>query len=352
MTITRENYEVFFIDFIDGKLSPAEVKALNVFLIQNPDLAQELEDMKSFVLEPNQQFFPQKEALKRKEFNRNGIINEFDYLCIAEIENDLSSEEQAHLERIVTLIPELTKQRLHYSNAILIADRKIVYPEKPSLKRISVINIKRSTLRLAVSIAAGLTLLVGLFTVYSTLNFEKTVTIHASQEFPKPIESNEAEVFQKIEETATPVKPKRIISDQKGIDFQDMEPLALTVFDEEQEVETKREEIELKIADPLFYGEANLTKQGIPSTLMALSTPIEHKQIDEADRQEPKNEYIPLGNSRTIGFFELAQFGVKKIADFTGGSMELSAEKDPTGSIKTIRFESTLFAISKPINKK
>lgn len=54
--INRENYERFFIDFIDGTLSDDLQAALHVFLLSHPDLATELEEVSGFKL-PNENPF-------------------------------------------------------------------------------------------------------------------------------------------------------------------------------------------------------------------------------------------------------------------------------------------------------
>lgn len=41
--ITRENYEIYFIDYLEGILSSEEVAMVNNFLTVNPDLKEELE---------------------------------------------------------------------------------------------------------------------------------------------------------------------------------------------------------------------------------------------------------------------------------------------------------------------
>lgn len=45
MMITRDNYEVFFMDYIDGTLSADQRKQVEAFLVAHPDLAAELEGL-------------------------------------------------------------------------------------------------------------------------------------------------------------------------------------------------------------------------------------------------------------------------------------------------------------------
>ena len=45
MKINRNNYEMYFIDYLDGVLSPDLVSELLLFLDENPDLKEELSDL-------------------------------------------------------------------------------------------------------------------------------------------------------------------------------------------------------------------------------------------------------------------------------------------------------------------
>ena len=43
--ITRENYEVYFIDYMDGNLSERERAEVEAFLLVHPDLQEQLDGM-------------------------------------------------------------------------------------------------------------------------------------------------------------------------------------------------------------------------------------------------------------------------------------------------------------------
>ena len=48
MRITRDNYEVYFIDFIDGNLDASLQEEMQLFLAANPDLAEEMDGLEGF----------------------------------------------------------------------------------------------------------------------------------------------------------------------------------------------------------------------------------------------------------------------------------------------------------------
>jgi len=52
MKINRENYELYFVDYLDGNLSDYEIRMLEDFLLINPDLRTELEGTEKISLSP------------------------------------------------------------------------------------------------------------------------------------------------------------------------------------------------------------------------------------------------------------------------------------------------------------
>ena len=105
MDINRDNYEIFFVDYMDGKLSSGDENRLMAFLVQNPDIAEELEGIKKCVLEPVDIQYSAKEGLK-KTFSQGMGIDDFDYLCIANIEGELAPDEENLLNELLAEIPQ------------------------------------------------------------------------------------------------------------------------------------------------------------------------------------------------------------------------------------------------------
>src|SRR5690606_29990478 len=96
--ITRENYEIYFIDFIDGKLSDDNIELLHQFLDENPDLKEELEDIGSFKLEKPRIAFLNKESLKvSPELPIINLENFHDYLT-KDLEEGLTENEYKALD--------------------------------------------------------------------------------------------------------------------------------------------------------------------------------------------------------------------------------------------------------------
>jgi hypothetical protein len=92
--INRHNYEIFFIDYLDGNLSPSQEKQLWSFLKENPDLKDELENFEPVEISSEKQPFPEKQQLKKTVLLDESNRSNFDELCIRYIEGDLSLKEK------------------------------------------------------------------------------------------------------------------------------------------------------------------------------------------------------------------------------------------------------------------
>lgn len=90
--ITRENYEIYFADYLDGLLSPDIQKELKTFLLIHPDLEQLLEEVDKVRLVPSIQPFQDKKSLKKEESHECP-----DYYAIATAEKTLTRKDKKTL---------------------------------------------------------------------------------------------------------------------------------------------------------------------------------------------------------------------------------------------------------------
>ena len=99
MQIDRSNYEIWFIDWLDGNLNRMQVDQLKLFLSENPDLREEFNDLTPVNIVPYDISFPYKNQLKKSASDIP--ISQFEYLCVAFLENDLSVSQQTELKEII-----------------------------------------------------------------------------------------------------------------------------------------------------------------------------------------------------------------------------------------------------------
>ena len=69
MKITRDNYELYFLDYIEGNLDDNLVDIFIEFLQENPDLKEELQLAGSINIKPESIVFKGKENLYKEKYD-------------------------------------------------------------------------------------------------------------------------------------------------------------------------------------------------------------------------------------------------------------------------------------------
>ena len=118
MNINRNNYEKYFIDYLEGTLSKDDIHDLRVFLLFNQDLAELLDDIAKIKLTAPSVRYTRKENLKKDELHACK-----DYYAIAIAENSLSTQDISdikHSSRKLKLTPDTKirytrKSKLYHS---------------------------------------------------------------------------------------------------------------------------------------------------------------------------------------------------------------------------------------------
>ncbi len=136
LLINTENYEAFYLDFIEGNLNEAENRAFLIFLAENPDLIQD-EDLMSFNLENTLESLDNDFIKKLKVFDKSEAISAENYenFMLSSIEKQLETAKQKELKDFLTNDKKFQEEFNLYQKTILIPDTKIVYSKKNKLKR-------------------------------------------------------------------------------------------------------------------------------------------------------------------------------------------------------------------------
>ncbi|NOZ46195.1 MAG: hypothetical protein GXO79_05370 [Chlorobi bacterium] len=134
MKINRNNYESFFLDYIEGNLSNDEIAELRVFISENRDLEDELKEFESFHIIPENLDFSEKENLKISFFSDIKITNEnVAEFCIAFYENDLTPEKKLELEHFLNTHTEIRQDFLLFAKTKLKANQTVKFFDKSAL---------------------------------------------------------------------------------------------------------------------------------------------------------------------------------------------------------------------------
>jgi hypothetical protein len=131
MTITKNNYESYFLDYHEGNLNDQLKRELFDFLESHPDLKEEFDSFEMIsVSAPDKKFFD-KDRLKKN------TITLFNYKTwfISYLENDLHAEERKDVELFVEKNPFLRRELEIFRQTKLIPDHRIVFEDKKQLKR-------------------------------------------------------------------------------------------------------------------------------------------------------------------------------------------------------------------------
>jgi len=333
MTINRLNYEIYLVDYLDGKLGASQVDELLLFLDQNPDIKEELEGIEDAVLVAETSVFPNKSSLKKKSFLKNGIDNEFDFQCIAATEGLLSNDEKVAFEKSMQGDPIKQNAYKNYQKAKIQPQTAIQYPHKSHLKRTAIIPIRYSYLRASISVAATITLLLGVYTIGKLV-----------------IKENHIENRMVVAETVSN-------SNQNLSAVEIKQPVA--VFESHLINEVQQNNIVQTNSEVIIqYTESRIDREEyIPNPikrkkLQPLETEID-PQVEKLaqivnklypDRQIIYEQLLAQHDESTT--FESIQNGVKFISKLFGRDIKLEANKDEKGNVEKITFESKLIAFS------
>lgn len=144
MSINKNNYERFLMDYLDGKLDANEVSEVLLFLEQHPDIKAQFEGIADVQLNDSIANTVSFAHLKKPEFN--DVKSQYEDLLVAEFEGDLRDAEAALLAKGVILYPEIKRERQLFSQTQLVPDHTVIYPHKQSLKRGNVWVLYRNTI--------------------------------------------------------------------------------------------------------------------------------------------------------------------------------------------------------------
>lgn len=154
--ITIDNYESFLIDYMENGLSKAETQAVELFLEEHPTIKNEFEGLSAITIEEEVLAFPNKDALKKSQFEDSVTFNE---ACIASVEGTISSSELHALNDYCESNADKKKQFQQFAATKLTADTGITYPNKKALyKKVPVLYLN-STIQMLTAVAAAVLLI-------------------------------------------------------------------------------------------------------------------------------------------------------------------------------------------------
>lgn len=332
--ISRNNYEEFFLDYLEGNLSFQEMNDLDCFLIQCPDLRAELDEMELTILEVEKVVFDS-ESLKEIPFRSS-----FDEFSIARIEGILLPSEEKAFDTFLNNNHNFEIEHENYLKTILKPDFSVVFPDKNILKQnrrkiVSFWQLSR------IAIAASVILMFSIWNVvFQEEKLNKEVNLQPQSFEVETANSIGTEKNRKIEALAeTPEENIHV----KHTDAKANKPIKIVAGSEPKFVshrkasETERIEIPVLIADAKLKPLANteLVKEN-----------LEYSKERKLEVDSQNNGLAQLGMSwksslpekKSSVLFAIAKYGVDKLGEIAGKKVQLEKEYDSSTEKTRLNF--------------
>jgi hypothetical protein len=134
--INIDNYESFYLDFLEGNLNENDIALLFAFLDSNPDLKIEDSELISINAHDSIQLDDlTKSLLKFPGLDEVITTNNIEYFLIAAVENQLSDDKQGELQEFLAINTAFLVDLEYYKKSYLNADTAIIFNEKNKLKK-------------------------------------------------------------------------------------------------------------------------------------------------------------------------------------------------------------------------
>jgi len=354
--ITRNNYEEFFLDYIEGEISAPDKVALESFLIQNPDLKKELDEMMDVNIKCEYiTISEESDSLKAIPFQEN-----FDDFCIAKIEGDLNSYENEAFDNYMASNPKSEKELSLYQKTKLEADQTIIFREKKSLKRRNKGLIIRQFIYTTLAAAASIVLLFSIWTNEIENNPTDLKIEQVSQNTSLPIatpDSVKRKIPKEIRVEKDTVNIKREGKPSKTIikgRIQNKKIIKTDALPIRADVTTKKsiEKIVVKqlLADNKVLAIENIN---LPETKLGI--------IDKTNSSDQQNTGLAmLGLSwkaskeddrakEKSALLKIASFGVNQIGKLAGKKINLEKKYDPKTDKTRVAFNTLGIGFSTPV---
>jgi len=350
MNINRNNYEAYFLDLIEGRLSPEQEEVLRRFLKFNPDLAEELAAFEIHTVTAPHLPFPGKDSLKKElPVGETGVNDaSFDMYCIAFLEGDLSENQRVAFEAYLSRNPGREKE-LEAFKATYLVPPSVTYPHKGRLKHR---NVRLTNWRIMVPVAAAAA--ITLMILLRAPDVQQPVQVASVVEPEQAEKQPEAEK----EDNKPELKP---VQASFNMVRKTNSPVPVSDYSERQQERLERQKDQAK-------------EQPGESRRIA-GVDLRRQQEDHVDVQydqlRPEIIRPPTINSSSLSLFALARYqaqkatqimeeedallwsiassGLQGINRITGSETQLMASRDEEGAISGIQFKSRFLNVTAPI---
>jgi hypothetical protein len=342
MEISRQNYEQYFVDYLDGKLNDEQIGDLMSFLEFNPDLKEEFAGIEKMCLAADETRFSGKARLLKSESDlmEADILKDFDMYCISSMENDIADDDEKILQGIITDDPDREDTYLLYRSTRLMPDESIVYPRKARLKKRFIGLPYRYFLPAAAAVAAML-IIIQVFSGKGPEAGNLTLTDPVSENSGEDVGTH----VPLMQENATPAESPETTPVQTAVITPKQSLMAEESIPEDG-AHSGRENIQL----------AMVRSRSIERIEGVVASPDETGNSSLALRQnsyrEDKDKEVdPSGDNPKVSLWILADASVRGLNSVSEDEYHLDRKKDNNGRTRRFTFDSPVFGISAPLRK-
>ena len=361
MKIDRSNYEIWLIDWLDGNLSDRQIEQLNIFLNENPKLKAEYDELTSFILKPSQRSYPHKNQLKKSTADLS--VTQFEYLCVAYFENDLSDGQQTELMETIDQDPE-KKKIFELIQKIRLEPVGARYKHKSKLIRRT---RQQRIIRLSVmglSAAATIALLIMTYliiprnlpeeinTATQNIMIDSTLFNRAEDNVPDKILTEKKPAISNI-------KRENLFAGVQKINsvITQSEPTALMP---NESLQRNSPDPEIQLTKISFYAKIDLKVRSVSNTLIASNPNLIIPEVD--DERSNLSKFIAKtfrekilketsSKNSPIKAYEIAEAGVTGLNKLLGWQMALDQNNDENGELRSVYFSSKILKFNAPVKK-
>ncbi len=341
MMINRYNYEIWFLDYQEGRLSQENMEEVRLFLTRHPDLAEELENFAPVLSADNRVIYPGKEQLKRVRYDDPAC---FETAAVAAMEGDLDAVEFIILEKYLVKNPDKKELIRKLERTRLKPDPEITFPAKESLKK------KTGGTKIWMRLAAAAAMLLLAFSIFFS---EKTEREPANKFTAETILPQQSEPTRESNETiiavkSSTVKPEPAQRANAGTPIKKLPAPGIT----EQVTPDKRQPASIGMME---------TRSCTVNTFIPVFTDLIPVKFTEpvffANAEIPLSDFLEnklqlLKENGPKGFFTREEFAIAGLHFFSRlPGHRLTGRKGNDGRLKSISLNTQLLAISIPVNR-
>jgi hypothetical protein len=354
--ISRNNYEVWVIDYFDGKLNAMEVKSLMTFLDKHPDLKEEFDAFDHAPITGEQVTFDNKSALRKEPISTYENIGEENYeeLFIAYHEGDLTPEEEEAVDAFIGINPQLNDEFALSGKVILSPDESLIYKGKADLKRNTRIGIYWW-----VSTSAAAVLLMMLYFFNSNRQaapeLQRFSELNRLQKYAIPFATNDEPVIDLREIPANAPESLIVAGSQQSSAADQQVLLALEVIDP---ISSREVNVQLGSDSDFIVHEIPLSAVYADNAL-AMVEPVEERKrngplarivrniagkvgVEKSDKEENNGKKDPA-------FVRVLDQSITVINTLTGNESELVKTYDEEGNLTRYEYEGETISWSRAI---